>query len=773
MRSLAPIQTDIESMPEQSSHEAAPPLELSLGDIAEREADRSPERAIRVIVYAGLASLVWLALAAAVIYLVARFQEPLTLTDWAGVAGGIAAPLSAIWLIALVLTRLHPNMQRDLLHRIAAAERRFATAAERTRAELGAIDGVLTAIDTRVQSMRAAIGEQTTQLLTTSEELAMRSTSISASLARDREAIDAVAERLTISSEGARAEFAHLLDTLPQADRQAQAIAAALQQGTGHARQQLGDIETLLAAVWTRNEEAQLQAAQATDKLTAAIAAIEAAAGTASHSLEHRTHALQTSVDDALNRTAETLEAARTGIEAQASALLGSVEQARTTLDGIGGEASRAIAKRLEKLAQQTEILTARLAAQDAQSRALVDTVERSFGVLDAKLANAAQSSNGTLDKLNERLAMVREQIHELGVPLAGTSQATREIEAAVAALHATTEQAIDALGGTLPDSVNRTTEATEAVRASIAALMGDVAQLQSGAARIALPIEDSRAAIDGAIAAFEAQRAAMEATVGGLNEQLATAKSLIEEVDAQADSTTLAATTKLVEAMTRVREVSQQSAGTMRATLEGVIAEAREALGEASAAALRASFAEPVQQQLAAVEAAGERSAAAAQAVAERMSRQLMMITETAASVENRVVEAEARLDAAARDDLSRRSALLLEALNSAAIDIAKVLSNDVSDTAWTAYLRGDRSIFTRRAVKLLDGSTTRAIAKHYETEPEFREQVRRYIHDFEAMMRRVMADREGPSLSVTLLSSDVGKLYVALAQAIDRLRS
>ena len=47
------------------------------------------------------------------------------------------------------------------------------------------------------------------------------------------------------------------------------------------------------------------------------------------------------------------------------------------------------------------------------------------------------------------------------------------------------------------------------------------------------------------------------------------------------------------------------------------------------------------------------------------------------------------------------------------------------------------------------------------------------RYIHDFEAMLRRVLSSRDGNPLGVTLLSSDMGKLYVALAQAIERLRT
>ena len=114
----------------------------------------------------------------------------------------------------------------------------------------------------------------------------------------------------------------------------------------------------------------------------------------------------------------------------------------------------------------------------------------------------------------------------------------------------------------------------------------------------------------------------------------------------------------------------------------------------------------------------------------------------------------------------------MITESLNSAAIDIAKALSSDVTDTAWASYLRGDRGIFTRRAVALLDGTQARAVAQHYEADRDFRENVNHYIHDFEAMLRNLLSTRDGNALGVTLLSSDMGKLYVALAQGIERLR-
>ena len=74
---------------------------------------------------------------------------------------------------------------------------------------------------------------------------------------------------------------------------------------------------------------------------------------------------------------------------------------------------------------------------------------------------------------------------------------------------------------------------------------------------------------------------------------------------------------------------------------------------------------------------------------------------------------------------------------------------------------------------MRLLDAGEGREIARLYENDPEFREHVNRYIHDFEAMLRQILALRDGSPLGVTLLSSDMGKLYVALAQAIERLRA
>lgn len=151
----------------------------------------------------------------------------------------------------------------------------------------------------------------------------------------------------------------------------------------------------------------------------------------------------------------------------------------------------------------------------------------------------------------------------------------------------------------------------------------------------------------------------------------------------------------------------------------------------------------------------------------------QLVRVNELTGNLEQRVAHARELAEEQVNNDFSRRMALITDSLNSAAIDITSALSTEVTDTAWEAYLKGDRGIFTRRAVRLIDNGAARDIATLYGEDEAFRANVSRYIHDFEAMLRAILSTRDGHVLSVTVLGSEMGKLYVALAQAIQRLRN
>ena len=736
--------------------------------------DAVPTFSSRVLLFASLASLAWLALAAAVVWLIAGSAGvgALTLTEWAGVAGGVAAPLSAIWLIALVAARVWPGQQREMLARIEAAEARFALTARETRTQLESIDSVLAAVTMRVDGLRKVFADEVEGFVSATDAAVHRTRTLAGSLAEDRAAIDASSSALAESSEKARASFDSLAGALPEAEAQVNRIAGLLATSATDARTQLQETEDLLAAVWTRSEEAGAQAKAATASLTNVIAAISASAADAEGRLGTYATALEASGDAALAKTGEALEATRAGVEAQTAALAAAISRTSLDLEDIGGRAIETIAGRITAIAEHVSELSKRISDQDAGSRGFLDTVERGFSVLDAKLGNAANSSESVLASLSARIGQVRGEIDSLSAPLGTTRGAAKEIGDSLAAVREATEQALASLAEGVPASAEKGLGAIDALRGSVTNLSQDIERVSERAVAINAPIAAGRKAIDELLDGLEDQRESLEAVVAKVRGEIEAAQGILSGVERSAESTTLSATTQLIDALGRVREVAAQTAGTVKTALEAVVEEAREALTKASREAVRQSAIEPVETQIKALEAAGQRSADAAQAAAERLSRQLVSVAETAAAIETRVNEADSHLDAALRKDIGRQSELLVEALNSASIDIAKGLSAEVTETAWKQYLAGERGVFSRRAVQLLTNRDAKEVTRRYSEDAEFRDGVRRYIHDFEAMLRRFNADRDGNALSMTLLSSDLGKLYVALAQATERLR-
>jgi hypothetical protein len=251
-----------------------------------------------------------------------------------------------------------------------------------------------------------------------------------------------------------------------------------------------------------------------------------------------------------------------------------------------------------------------------------------------------------------------------------------------------------------------------------------------------------------------------------------ALATSLIETKAIMADITDQA-NNDLVQTLDRVRSSSHDAAEASRALLESGLSDVTERLSRQSRDALAIAIDGQVLALNDVVQQSFEKNIALSEAATRKIAAQLAEIDGMTLNLETRLDTAREGFSGIDDDSFARQMVTLTESLNSTAIDVAKILSNEVTDTSWAAYLKGDRGVFTRRAVRLLDTSEAKTIAAHYAEEPEFRDHVNRYIHDFEAMMRVLLSTRDGNAIGVTLLSSDVGKLYVALAQAIERLRN
>jgi hypothetical protein len=107
---------------------------------------------------------------------------------------------------------------------------------------------------------------------------------------------------------------------------------------------------------------------------------------------------------------------------------------------------------------------------------------------------------------------------------------------------------------------------------------------------------------------------------------------------------------------------------------------------------------------------------------------------------------------------------------LDSLSVDIARMIDHDVAADLWERYKRGERGVFSRRLYTLQGQKAFDEIRNKYRTDPEFRQTVEHYIHEFERLLDDVSRGDRGPNVARNYLTSDTGKVYTMLAHAAGR---
>jgi hypothetical protein len=482
---------------------------------------------------------------------------------------------------------------------------------------------------------------------------------------------------------------------------------------------------------------------QATEREAAALA-----------ELEQRLAAFD---DDRASREAQAADRAATA--------LASLEQRLAAFDGDRQMRAAQVAER-EALALAD--LDQRLTAFDTQvSERQQDQLAHASGMAERSEALAAR-----LSELSAQMDELVRQGHEtqsgLAEAAAGFSERLNDSRAMLA-------ESGKMVIGLTDDSVRL----LELIRSSSEHTSGDLPQAIGKAEARLASFESQARAISGLIGDAGERGAMLAAHVAaargdGLaaHDELAALEGRIRQVATQSEALAAQARDELGQAIGTLEEAARQALGNLQESQAEAIREIADRIGADSSAAIADALREHATTAIAELEEAAVQAGETGRATAQHLRNQLSRVNELAGNLEQRVAHARQRAEEQVDSDFTRRMALITESLNSNAIDISKAFANEVTDTAWTSYLRGDRGIFTRRAVRLLDNQEARGVAEIYQNDSDFRETVNRYIHDFEAMLRSVLSTRDGHALAVTLLSSDMGKLYVALAQAIERLR-
>jgi hypothetical protein len=110
------------------------------------------------------------------------------------------------------------------------------------------------------------------------------------------------------------------------------------------------------------------------------------------------------------------------------------------------------------------------------------------------------------------------------------------------------------------------------------------------------------------------------------------------------------------------------------------------------------------------------------------------------------------------------------VESLETLAVDVARMIDHEAAADLWERYKRGERGLFTRRLYTAQGQKAFDEIRRKYRADPEFRQTVEQYIHEFERLLDEVARGDRGSAVVRNYLTSDTGKVYTMLAHAAGR---
>lgn len=667
--------------------------------------------------------------------------------------------LSVIWLLIM----------RSSLNEAA----RFSRISAKLRHESDALDMRLAIVNQQLDTARATLQEQASLL----EQYGVSATTnleTSANLLGQHVTTAAHhAESLAQSGTILSRQFGQIVETMPVLEEKAAGISGTLANGSHDLADKVDKLENKLESLVSLIEDARTKTLSASKSLTAQLLQVQDASRSASDELTGMAELSASRLGTAVDRAKQAMDESGLALDMRMADLNVLVDRSRTALDAIGGNAVSAfgdaidmIETRLHELNRLIEGQCQLVSGLDQDLVGKIDRAEERFTSFEAE--GLARN-----ERLSHALGAISSQALQLDEALQAGNQTAEKLIARSEALLLALDASVRELDESHPAALSRLNERIDQSRALLAAATPEIEGLEAVAQSIFGRTQEAEELLRGQSRRLAQWLEDSEGAIASNQEQVRALEDALQTADETARRLTDSSGPQLVAALLRIKDTADHAAERARQALNRAIPDAAEHLGEATEAALNQVLGERISARIEEVNAVAERAVKAAHTASDRLMRQLLTIADTSASVEGRIKEAEEAAEARDKDHFARRSAMLIESLNSAAIDISKSLSGDVSDSSWGAYLKGDRGVFTRRAVRLLDSGEARAVSTLYDENETFRDQVNRYIHDFESMLRGVLSVRDGSALGVTILSSDMGKLYVALAQAIDRLRS
>ena len=688
-------------------------------------------------------------------------SQPLSsplIAQWIALAAGPLALMGLVWLMFGRTRRKEAE--------------RFTRSVIAMRSEAQSLEALLEVLSQRISDSRTDLTSISQQLMLLGDEATGRLGGITREFDSSTEKLKQHGEALDRAADAARIDIAVLLDDLPKAEQSARAVAEHIRAVGEKSADKASAFGKQVDELAERARIANEVIAEATESLTGRLSEIEAAGQGAAARVGEAREAYSGTLDTLLSRTSDTLERIRSGIDVQATAVAALVAQASAGIGKAGAIAAESLAANLDHANTSLDGLSNRVAEQDRASQQMIAEIERGLALIDERFTKLAANGDERANRFLESLTRARGELDTLAAQASTQDNAIGSLAERTTALRDSIERLAAEVRDNVGAAIGEAQGGAERLVEAATAAKPDIGWLRDAT----LEAHDRLTATSASIAEqherFTALLSSVDGGVEDAQSKLGLLASTLAQVEREAASLSGETGPALIDSLVQVKEAAAHAAERAREAIEAVIPDSAGKLSEEAARALERAIRESVEEKLREVETVAAQALESARTASDRLTGQMLTLGQTASALEAHIEQTSREQREKDSEAFAKRVALLIDSMHSAAIDVGKIMADEIDDKAWNSYLKGNRGVFTSRAVRLIEGSETRAIRTHYEEDTEFQRSVNRYVADFESMLRRVLAERDGGMIAVTLMSSDMGKLYAALAQAIDKRR-
>ena len=500
------------------------------------------------------------------------------------------------------------------------------------------------------------------------------------------------------AAEAARNDMAVLLEDLPRAEATARALAEQIRTVGSESSTKAAEFGTQIGNLADRTRDTDELIGGAAERLAHRLAEIEQAGTTAAGAVGDAESRFSGALDALLDRTSITLQEIRSGIDAQAAAVTALVDQASAGIGKTGAESADALGASINNANESLGTLSVRVAEQERASQRMIAEIDRGLALIDQRFTELASHGDERANHFLQSLTRARTELDTLAAQASTQDGAIGSLAERTATLRESIERLADEVRENVGTAMGEAQGRADRLAQITDTMKPELGWMRDAAVEASDRMTATAAQIGEQQDRFSALLASVDEGVGDAQSKLESLTSAIAQAQAEATSLSSETGPALVAALVQVKDAASHAAERAREAIEAVIPESAGKLSTETRAALERVIRESIEERLREVETVAARAVEAARSASDRLTQQMLTLGQSAHALEQHIEQTGKDQREKDSEAFARRVSLLIDSMHSAAIDVGKILSDEIDDRAWDSYLKADPGGARRR---------------------------------------------------------------------------